>query len=168
MIIFCHHLFLLRFCLQSLYILLSHCALLQLRMSLVISSLCISNITSIINELNLLRQFHYMRLNCGNIEKLTYGLLDIDASMELPNWWLSQWADDDACSSGYKRPWMFLSSLGPAIVTKRLNWWHEKDVCFWSSQSRPVAQNKQNTAQILFLEYISAREEVCNPILEQE
>jgi hypothetical protein len=65
---------------------------------------------------------------------------------------------------------MFLSSLGPAIVTKRLCWWHEKDVCFWSSRSKPAAQNKQNIAQILFLEYISAKgEEVCNPIiLEQE
>jgi len=54
-------------------------------------------------------------------------------------------------------------------VTERLNWWHEKDVCFWSSQSRPVALYKQNIAQILFLEYISAKgEEVCNPLLEQE
>ena len=137
-------------------------------MSLVNSSLCISNITSIVSELNLICQFHYMQLNCGNIQNPTYGLLDLEASMKLPNWWMSQWADDAACSSGCKRPWMVLSSLGPATVT-RLNWRDEKDVCFWSSQARPVAQNKQNFAQILFLEYISAKgKEVSNPVLEQE
>jgi len=76
-------------------------------MSLVISSLCISNITSIISDLNLLCQFYYMQLNCGNTEKLTYGLLVIEAHVLLPDWWLSQWADDAAYSSGSKRPWMF-------------------------------------------------------------
>ena len=59
-----------------------------------------------------------MQLNCGNIDKLTYGLLDIEAPLELSNWWLSQWADDAACSCGCKRPWMFLSFLGPVIVTR--------------------------------------------------
>jgi hypothetical protein len=64
---------------------------------------------------------------------------------------------------------MFLSSLGSVSVTKRLNQWHEKDVFFWSSQFRPVAQNKQNIAQFLFLENVSAKgEEVCTLILEQE
>ena len=80
-------------------------------MSLVISSLCISNITSIISELNLLCQFHYMQLNCGNTEKLTYGLPVIEAPVELPNWWLSHWAYDDAYSSGVKRPWTFYHLL---------------------------------------------------------
>jgi hypothetical protein len=46
---------------------------------------------------------------------------DIEAPMELPNWSLSQWADDAACSSGCKMPWMALSSLVPAIVTKGWN-----------------------------------------------
>jgi hypothetical protein len=65
---------------------------------------------------------------------------------------------------------MVLSSLGPAIVTKRLNWWHEKYVYVPASslQSRSVAPYKQDIAQSLFLEYFSAKgEEVCNPILEQ-